>query len=146
MKLWFVGLLAICTLSAAQAQTVYVGGSLALLTEGRYSAPLLGIQLGAELVENLELRATVETVVATSSLGADLLYRVSLRDGFSTYGGVGPEVLFLPLTQTYALRGTLGLEVRTGQVGFFGEAQPLLTLADLHLGYAKFRTGVNYFF
>lgn len=88
----------------------------------------------------------METVVATASLGADLLYRVPLGDGFSAYGGVGPGILFLPLSQAYALCGALGIEYGTGRVGFFSEVQPLLTRSDFGLDYGRLRTGVNFSF
>jgi hypothetical protein len=148
--------------SCSQAQTLYAGVSASLLTDGRYSSPFIGVQFGAELADNLELRAAFDTQIYTSSLAADLLYRISLEGGFSTYLGAGSEVLFLPLLQPtpasqvapfqalgtpiYALRGTLGLEVRTKTFGFFGEVQPTFPFTTLQWDSARFRAGVNYLF
>jgi hypothetical protein len=146
-------------LSCSQAQTLYAGVSASLLTDGRYSSPFIGVQFGAELVDNLELRAVFDTQIYTSSLAADLLYRISLEGGFSTYLGAGSEVLFLPLLQptpaaqvapfqalVYTLRGTLGLEVRTKTFGFFGEVQPTFPFTTLQWDSARFRAGANYLF
>ena len=160
MKRWVVGLLALCALSTAQAQTFYVGGSLALLTDGRYSSPFIGVQVGGALGLGVELRAALETQLYASGASVDLLYRSQLKAGLSGYGGVGADLLILPLMQptpavalatplgegSFTLHGTLGLEARPSQIGFFGEVQPTVTLNPARLGSTKLRAGVNFYF
>lgn len=142
----------------ACAQRAYVGANLTLLTDGYYTSPLFGVQVGGSLLPGLELRGAFETVVLGSSLSADLLYRVGPFGPLEGYVGAGPEVLFAPTaavlpaqvtplgTPNAGLHGTVGLELRTGALGFFGELQPILTLGPPRLGYTKFRTGVNLHF
>ena len=143
--------------SVACAQHPYVGANLTLLTDGRYTSPLFGVQVGVPLGSRLELRGAFETVVLGSSLSADLLYRAPFNT-LDVYFGAGPEVLFAPgATITPAQRTPLGyanaglhaaagLELRTGSVGIFGEVQPILTLRPARLGYTKVRSGINVHF
>lgn len=155
MSRWLLlSLLLLCPVAGAQRG--YVGGNVTLLTDGRYTSPLLGVQVGVGLGDHFELRGAFETIVLGSSLSADLLYRVPL-EMLDVYLGAGPEVLFSPVAYPTvavaqatplgepnpALHTTAGLELHTGNVGFFGEVQPVLTLKPFRFGYTKIRSGVN---
>lgn len=151
-------LLLLLSCSVVHAQRGYLGANLTLLTDGHYTSPLFGVQVGVPLGARLELRGAFETVVLGSSLSADLLYRVGHFGPLEGYVGAGPEVLFSPTltvlpsqstplgTPNAGLHATAGLELRTGSVGFFGEVQPILTLEPVRLGYTKVRSGINVHF
>jgi hypothetical protein len=149
-------LLLLLSCPVVHAQRGYLGADLTLLTDGHYTSPLFGVQVGVPLGSCLELRGAFETVVLGSSLSADLLYRVSFET-HDIYLGAGAAVLFAPAAYPTvaaaqatplgdprpALHGVGGLELRTGSFGVFGEVQPILTLEPVRLGYTKVRSGLN---
>lgn len=125
-------LFGLLTLSCAAAQdTLYVGLRLAAATGleevASGVAPYLGLQVGLRALEPLELRAAYDVSLGLSYAQADLLYSQPVGDGLRGYAGVGPDLYENGWNgeRGSGVHATAGLEVRTGIVGFFAEAQPL---------------------
>lgn len=116
----------------AQSENFYLGLRVDGLVGGNTAAPvfpLLGFQVGGMVVESLELRASVSTVLLFSYLQADVLYTRDVSDTLRVYGGVGGDVLvttFSSLSPAFFVHPTAGAEYRLGGgLGLFGEVQPL---------------------
>lgn len=149
MQRFLLVLIALVTLSCVQAQGSYFGLRLAYTPIDFFGTqlPLFGFQLGVSVADNLELRGTLDTVVLLSFAQVDLLYSVGFSDDLRGYVGGGPDVTFVDLFRypSAAVHGTAGLEYRTGRVGLFAEAQPILPLPDLRTLF-KLGAGVNFYF
>jgi hypothetical protein len=150
MKRFLQVLLAFLALSCAGAQNSYFGLRLAYTPIDFFGTqlPLFGFQLGVPVANNLAFRGTLDTIVLLSFAQVDLLYSVGLSSDLSGYIGGGPDVTFVDMFRypSAAVHGTAGLEYRTGSVGFFAEAQPILPLPDLQNPLFKLGAGVNFHF
>ena len=138
-------------LGVGQAQESYfgVGGTVVTNFAGG-AAPLLGLQLGGPVADDLELRGTLDTLIFLSNLGLELLYTFEVSPDVKGYAGGGGDFVYLFLPDLlseggFALHGTAGLELRTGTVGFYGEVQPYTLVVAPTLA-LKARTGVNFYF
>lgn len=157
-------LFTLLALSCAQAQDSYFGiradvvGDLSPLS---VVAPIVGIQLGTPVSDNVELRVSLLTVVIASVLQADVFYTQPLSDTLRGYGGVGGDLGQVAYgdAQTFSgVHATAGVEHRLESgTGLFGEVQPLYVLSapeyafggdsDSGLGlFWKLNAGVNFHF
>lgn len=150
MKRFLLVLLTLSALSCAGAQSSYFGLHVAYTSIDFFGVqlPLLGLEYGGPVANNLELRGTVDTIVLFSFAQADLLYSVGFSDDLRGYVGGGPGVGFIGLFYLPAaeVHTTAGLEYRTGSVGFFAEVQPIVFLLDLQNPLFKLGAGVNFHF
>lgn len=160
-------LIAVFSLSAAQAQGTYFGlsytGLVAFSEEiGIGYGYLGGLQLGGPVAGGFELRGTLETIVVASIFGVDLLHPFTLSTATRGYVGGGADFIYSVYTgrnpdggslsgSSFGLHGTAGLESRASRaLGFYGEVQPYFpldrTLLDSAWLTLKFRTGFNFYF
>ncbi len=151
VKRWVMVLATTLALGVGQAQESYfgVGGTVVTnFTDG--AAPLLGLQLGGSVAEALKLRGTLDTLIFFSNLGLELLYTFEVSPDLKGYAGGGGDFVYIFLPglaegSAFALHGTVGLELRTGTVGFYGEVQPYALLGAPIVA-LKARFGVNFYF
>lgn len=147
-------LIAFC-LSCGFAQTnaatpsTYFGVSLDLFTDfANYAfAPIPSFQVGAEVSEGLELRASLGTVLIISLLQVDVLYTTAIPDSEARfYIGGGPDLLFSTFYgggALFGLHGTLGAAYPLSKaVDTFGEIQPILSAG---IFVARIRVGLNFY-
>ena len=151
MKRFVLALLAPLALSYVAARdSIYLGVRLTgatLLEEIGDGAPFLGVQLGVQALDPVELRAAIDISVGVGYAQAELLYSQPLGDSFKGYVGAGLDSYSDGWNgeTDFGVHGTAGVEYRTGIVGFFGEVQPIYGF-----GIAAFRMrsslGVNFHF
>ena len=151
MKRGFI-LLVFLVLSCAAAQDIlYVGFRLAAATGleevASGVAPYLGLQVGVRALDPLELRVAYDVSLGLTYAQADLLYSQPLGDGLRGYTGLGLDLYEDGWNgaRGYGVHATAGLEVRTGTVGFFAEAQPIYAI-DLGAFRLRSSLGVNLHF
>lgn len=149
MRKWLLSVLAVLGLGVVQAQESYFGVGAAL---GNLVIPLLSVQAGGPVVENVEVRGTLDSVLFVNDLGLDVLYTFAISDGpLEGYVGGGPDLVWIfvgnggPFLTAHA---TAGLEYLTGNLGVYGEAQALLPVSVLNAALVpgKLRFGVNFYF
>lgn len=149
-KQWFLAMVAVLCLGVSQAQGSYAGVGVSLLTNFSDGAvPLLSLQFGSQVAENLELRGTLDTLLIASNVGADLLYPFSVSEDVQGYAGGGVDFIYLFIPgvaggSSFGLHATAGLEYLTGTVGLYGEVQPYALLSAPILA-LKARFGVNFY-
>jgi hypothetical protein len=139
----------------AMAQNTYVGigGSLLFMPDvGAF--PLPSIQVGGEIADTVELRATLDSLIFASLIGVDALFTDSLPDTKARfYLGGGVTAFIFTLGQfsgsAFGLRTPLGLEFYTmpeQQFGIYAEALPMLFFARDTSFLATLRAGLNFHF
>lgn len=151
MERWLIILLMVCGFSSARAQEGYFGVGTALFTNfsGGFSVfPTLAFQGGCLIANDLELRATLDTVFIGSDLGVDLLYTFEIPNAsLKGYIGGGPDLFFVFFGGgAFGLHGTFGVETVSASTRFFAEVQPIYTSNLFTEGggvVLKVRTGVN---
>ena len=160
MKRAALVLFAFLVLSCAQAQDMYLGVRVDVL--GKLSplivvVPFVGVHFGAPVLDNVELRASLATVLFASALQADILHTYPLSEALRGYGGVGGDIVEYPSLcgcdpQNFGVHATAGVESQLGSgIGLFGEVQPLFFLTDVEgTGFESFilklNTGINFHF
>lgn len=97
------------------------------------------------------MRALLDSIVLSNSLGLDLLYTVALPGRpLEVYAGGGAGIVWVPIVGTpfVAVHATAGLEYLTGRLGSYGEVQPLLPVIGTEGGpvLIKLRSGLNTYF
>lgn len=135
MKRSLLILLALLALSCTQAQSSYFGlhvGGVADLSDLNSIAPLPGLHLGFPILDSVELRVSILTLLLANFLQVDVLYTQNLSDALRGYGGVGADlggVAIGDYATIFGVHATAGLEYGVGSgVGLFGEVQPLYVL------------------
>ncbi len=150
MKRVFILFVLLVLSSAAAQNNVYLGVRLTgatLLEEIGGGAPFLGVQLGIQALDPIELRAAYDTSIGVSYAQADLLYSQPLGDAFRGYTGAGLDSYSDGWNgkEDFGVHGTAGVEYRTGVLGLFAEVQPIYGF-----GIAAFRIrsslGINFHF
>lgn len=127
-------LVALIALSCAQARDPYFGLRVDVAASPNLSAvvPLPGVQIGGPVLEHVELRASLLTLLLAYFVQVDVLYTQDLSDALRVYGGGGGglgAVAFYDDGSIFGVHATSGLEYRVGRgVGLFAEAQPLYVL------------------
>lgn len=160
MKRVALVLFALLALSSAQAEDMYLGVRIDVLgdlTPLNVYLPLVGVHFGAPVLDNVELRASLATVLFAAALQADILYTQPLSDTLRGYGGVGGDMVGYASfcgcdPQNFGVHATAGVESQLGSgIGLFGEVQPLFFLTDVEgTGFDSFifrlNVGVNFYF
>lgn len=162
MKRSLLVLLALWALSCAQAQDSYFGLHVDVVGDPSNLSviiPLPGLQLATPVLDDVELRASLLTLLLVNFIQVDVLYTRDLSDTLRAYSGVGGDVgSIYPDGSIFGVHATAGLEYRLGNgIGLFGEAQPLYVLnapeylldsdPDSSLGlFGKLNLGVNFHF
>lgn len=156
MKRAALVLFALLILSCAQAQGSYfgirvdVGGTFSPLN---VTLPLVGVQLGTPLVDNVELRGSFSTILAANFAEVDIFYTQPLTDMLRGYSGVGVSYggALLDTYLFYSVHATVGVEQHLGSgIGLFGEVQPVFVLAGPFQSYGvepfmwKLNAGINF--
>ncbi len=155
MKRTALILFAFLVLSCAQAQDMYLGvrvDVLGDLTPLNVYFPLVGVHFGAPVLDNVELRASLATVLLVGAVQADILYTQPLSDALRVYGGVGGNAMSNSFDDEgdFGVHATAGVESQLGSgIGLFGEVQPLFFLTDVEgTGFESFilklNVGVNF--
>ena len=130
-KALFVPVLSLLFGCGALAQKAFVGAGLAYPYIAGDGLPLLSLQAGAEVAQNIEVRGELDTLLLINLIGADVLYTAPLSGSNARwYAGGGPNlvlVAFLVSNFTFGVHGTVGAEVfplPDQRTGLFGEVQP----------------------
>ena len=125
-------LLALVTVSAAQAQSTYVGFHVSGVASSGGLTPFGGVQVGWPVAAHAELRLSGLTIVLASVLRLDLLYTRRLTETLRGYAGGGGSVFqaaFADDGLAHAVHATVGVEADLGSgIGLFAEAQPTYVL------------------
>jgi hypothetical protein len=148
--------------SVAQVQESHIGLRLTGWSSlnASFVLPLAGLQGGALLTDDLELRGTLDTDGLVNYLQGDLLYSGRLSQGLKGYAGVGPDVvLFAFVSDTdlgrpsFGVHGTLGTEYKMEEIALFTEVQSgflfntLRQMIDtLQNPFLKLTTGIKLYF
>lgn len=147
-----LSVLVVLGLGVVQAQS-YFGAALTVRSAATEIGvvPLLGVQVGGPVLENLHLRAQFDTFLLASTLAADVLYRFDVGGGAHLYLGGGLELFITTLLGFNAwpgAHGTLGFGYTPGNVGYVLEAQPFTRIAEagIALDSVRFRAGANLYF
>ena len=154
MRKWLLGLVIVSGLGVAQAQT-YIGLGATLVD---FTLPLPSVQVGG-VVQDVELRGTLDSTLAFNVLGLDALYSFTISGTpFEVYVGGGPDLVwifsgggepFLGVHVTAGLEYLLDIAVSgVGNLGLYGELQPLFPLLGTEglTSLIKARAGVNIYF
>ena len=151
MKRKFILLVLLVSSCAAAQDTLYLGFRLAAATGleevASGVAPYLGLHVGVRALDPLELRVAYDVSLGLAYAQADLLYSQPVGDGLRGYTGLGLDLYENGWNgeRGYGVHATAGLEVRTGIVGFFAEAQPIYGI-DLSAFRVRSSLGVNLHF
>ncbi len=128
-------LFALLALSCAGAQSSYFGLRVDVVGDLSNSgpiAPLPGLHFGFPVLDNVELRTSLLSLILVNFLQVDILYTQNLSDTLRGYGGVGADFGGVALgddTTILGVHATAGVEYELGSgVGLFGEVQPLYVL------------------
>jgi hypothetical protein len=157
MKRFVLVLILVGGLGLVQAQDTFVGGGVTLLTDFTFAAPVVGVQVGGSVADNLYLRGTLDTLLFLAYfVGGDVLYTFPLQEADATvYVGGGPDVLFVLFPTSvgvlsgaaFGVHATAGAEFDAGEVGIYLEGQPGFFFGDGGaLFLARVRAGVNFHF
>ena len=140
--------------SFATAQKTYVGLGLSLpiIPEVGGVLPVVSFQVGTLVTDNVELRASFDSILLISLFGADVLYTAPIPDSNSRfYAGLGiggVAVAFYGFA--FDIRAPMGAEFFTTpeqQIGIFVEGQPNLLFASGESAFfINLRSGVNFHF
>ena len=114
--------------------------------------PVLSVQLGGPVAEDLQARGVLDTILLGNMLSGDLLYTPELSHEVSLTLGAGPHFTLVTAAGgggagfgAHALVGGV-YRLSGGAIGIFGELRPtVLYLASptLHL---DLRLGVNFYY
>ena len=140
--------------SFATAQKTYVGLGLSLpiIPEVGGVLPVVSFQVGTLVTDNVELRASFDSILLISLFGADVLYTAPIPDSNSRfYAGLGIGGQAVILTDTaFNIRAPIGVEFFTTPeqtIGFYAEGQPNLSFAGGESAFfISLRSGVNFHF
>lgn len=145
-------LLLVLVTATAQAQTdnqLYFGVSFDAITDFQEAVffPIPTFQVGSEVRNGLELRASIATLVIVSLLQGDVLYTSTIPDTDARfYLGGGPDLGFATLFgggAAFGLHGTLGAGYSLSPVVHgFSELQPVLFSGVFII---RGRVGLNFY-
>ena len=148
MKRGLLILITILGLSSVQAQESYVGVGATLAD---FWFPMPSVQVGGPVAQ-MEVRGTLSSILSFNDFGLDILYRFPISDApLAGYVGGGPNaglVFFGGGDLILGLRATAGLEYFTGNIGIYGELQPVIPISGFNgvPVFGSLRTGVNFYF
>lgn len=134
MKRSLLVFLVLLALPYAGAQGAYFGLRVDVVGPPNLSPviPLPGFQFGGPVLDNVELRASLLTLLLANLFQVDILYTQDLSETLRVYGGAGGDAgsfAFYDDGSLYGVHAAAGLESRPGPVvGFFTELQTLYIL------------------
>ena len=117
------GVLAIGTVRAQSVHTSYIGVGAAIIPAPGFIIPLLSLQAGTPIVDFLEARLKLDSILLFNLIEADLLVTLPVGSGFKPYLGVGAGYFFNVFGGYVATDATVGAEYMPGSIGYFGEAR-----------------------
>lgn len=162
MKRSLLVFLVLLALPHAGAQGAYFGLRVDVVGPPSLSPviPLPGLQFGGPVLDDVELRVSLHTLLLATLFQADVLYTQNVSETLRVYGGAGGDAgafAFYDDGSLFGVHATAGLEYQPGPVGFFAELQPLYILhappyllsGDPNSGlgfFGKLNLGINFHF
>lgn len=89
LVLMVFGVLAIGTVRAQSVHTSYIGVGAAVIPAPGFVIPLLTLQAGTPIVDFLEARLKLDSILFLNLIEADLLVTLPVGSGFKPYLGLG---------------------------------------------------------